>query len=286
MQSTTRRNFLQDSASLVGLALASPLIATCAQQPSRRIDEIGLQVYTIRNAIKADWQAALRQVAAVGYDTLEMGGHYGESPEAFKAFLQEIGLKVISGGGGIGELRRNPESVIEKLLELDRSYIVCFWPWEDSPEGKTLDDWKRLAADLNVIGEKVRAAGLTFAYHNHDLEFKLTDGVIPYDILLDETDASLVAMEIDLYWILKGGQKPIPYLQKYPGRFPLWHVKDMDGTPERGFACVGEGIIHFAEIFAHAETAGLQHIFVEQDQPTDEMACIRASHDYLRALRY
>lgn len=287
MKSLTRRNFLKQSAgTLAGLGLAAPLLTACAQTPKRQIDEIGLQVYTIRNSLKNDWQAALRQVAAIGYNTLEMGGFYGESADSFKQFLQEIGLKVLAGGGSIGELRSNPDEIIKKALEMGQEYVVCFWPWSDSPEGKTVDDWKRLAADFNGIGEKVKKAGLTFAYHNHDLEFKLTDGKIPYDILLDNTDPALVFMEIDIYWILKGGQAPIPYLKKYPGRFPLWHVKDMDNTAERGFACVGEGIVNFPEIFNYAETAGLRHIFVEQDQPKDEMACARASHDYLRAMRY
>jgi sugar phosphate isomerase/epimerase len=286
MESLTRRSFLkQSSGAIVGAGLVTPLMS-CAQTPKRRIDEIGLQVYTIRNALKNDWESTLRQVAAIGYNTLEMGDYYGESVASFKQFLKEINLKVLSGGGNTGELRNGADAVIQKSLEMGKEYVVCFWPWSDSPEGKTLDDWKRLAADLNTIGEKVKKAGLTFAYHNHNLEFKLTDGIIPYDILLDNTDPALVYMEIDLYWIIKGGQMPIPYLKKYPGRFPLWHVKDMDNTPERGFACVGEGIINFPEIFNYAETAGLKHIFVEEDEPKDEMACARVSHDYLQAMRY
>ncbi len=285
MVSISRRTFLQQSAA--ALAASTWMVGTAAAQaPQRRLEEIGLQVYTVRNALKKDWRSTLKQVAEIGYDTLEMSGTFGESPAAFKEFLQELGLRVLSGGGPIGELRTDLQKVIDSSLELDKKYLVCFWPWTDSAEGKSLDDWKRLAAELNQIGEKVKAAGLTFAYHNHDIEFKPTDGKIPFDVLLEETDPATVFMELDIYWILKGGQEPVPYLENYPGRFPLWHVKDMDASPERGFACVGEGIVDFPAIFHHGETAGLQHIFVEQDQPKDEMACARVSHDYLRALRY
>jgi len=105
-------------------------------------------------------------------------------------------------------------------------------------------------------------------------------------VILEGTDPSLVSMEIDLYWIEKGGQKPIPYFEKHPGRFPVWHVKDMDHTQEKSFACVGQGVLDFPALFAKADLAGLKHVFVEQDQPASPMECIQTSFDYLKKLRY
>ena len=171
-------------------------------------------------------------------------------------------------------------------LDLGKKWLVCYWPWEDSTDNKTLDDWKSMAEFLNTIGKKVRATGMGFAYHNHDLEFRVTEGKIPYDVVLDNTDPSLVSMMIDLYWIEKGGQKTIPYFEKYPGRFPLWHAKDMDATPERGFACVGDGIIDFASLFAKADLAGMQHVIVEHDMPADGIECARTGFAALETLSH
>ncbi|MDZ7371254.1 MAG: sugar phosphate isomerase/epimerase [candidate division KSB1 bacterium] len=279
MNEWTRRQFMQTFAA-AGLALG------CSIQGKRQWREIGLQVFTIRKSLQADWEKTLRRVAEIGYNTLEMGSYYGESPEAFKAFLHEIGLKVISGGGSIGALRSNLSQLIDQSLAMEKEYLVCFWPWEGSTEGKTIDDWRRLAEELNTIGETVKRSGLRFAYHNHDIEFRPTDDKIPFDVLLQETDPTLVGIELDIYWMVKGNRQPIDYLESYPGRFPLWHVKDMDATPQRGFACVGEGVIDFPAIFKRAERAGLRHIFVENDEPKDELACIKSSCEYLRAMRY
>ncbi len=171
-------------------------------------------------------------------------------------------------------------------MALGKTYAVCYWPWEDSAENKTLDDWKRMAESLNAIGKKSADAGLRFAYHNHELEFRITGGKVPYDTLLENTDPSLVHMMIDLYWVEKGGQKAIPYFEKYPGRFPLWHAKDMDKTQDRSFACVGEGIVDFPALFAKADVAGMKHVIVEHDRPTDGIECARVSFEYLLALRY
>ncbi|MBN2091376.1 sugar phosphate isomerase/epimerase [candidate division KSB1 bacterium] len=282
----SRRNFIKQSLiTTTSLSLGASMLANC-NNATRKLTEIGLQVLTIKPEIEKDYIKALEQVAEIGYHTLEMGNFYGPSLVEFKNLLQKLGLKVLAGGGAIGNLQTDLDKMIQDSHDLGKKYLLCYWPWTDSPENKTLDDWKRMAESLNHIGKKVKQAGLVFGYHNHDLEFKITEGQIPYNIILDNTDPDLVAMQIDLYWIKKGNQEPIPYFEKYPGRFPLWHVKDMDNTPERSFACVGQGIIDFPAIFAKADLAGMQHLWVEHDKPENPMECARVSFEYLKNLRY
>jgi sugar phosphate isomerase/epimerase len=286
-QNTSRRDFLKQSGAAVGLGLGFGILGRGLAQPGkRRLTNIGLQLLTVSAEMKNDWKAALQTVAKIGYKNLEFGNAYGDSVPEFKSFVKGLGLSCFAGGSSIGEWKKSPEKIIESSLELGKKWLMCYWPWEGSTENKTLDDWKRMAESLNPIGEKVRKAGLGFAYHNHDLEFKMTEGKIPYDLLLQNTDPSLVGMMIDLYWIEKGGQKSVAYFEKYPGRFPLWHAKDMDNTPERSFSCVGQGIIDFPSIFAKADLAGMEYVFVEHDKPADGIECARVSFEYLHKLTY
>jgi sugar phosphate isomerase/epimerase len=282
----SRRSFLKTTLGTAGVGLGMSWLPGCTASPMHQLKEIGLQVYTIRDVMDKDWKTALTQVAQIGYKNIEMGNFLGPSLESFMDFLKQIGLKTLSGGGNLSDLEKSLPEIIDSSLKMGKKYVVSFWPWSDSPENKKLDDWKRVAESLNKIGEQVKKAGLVFAYHNHAIEFAVTEGRIPYDILLENTDPALVGMEIDLYWIEKGGCKSIPYFEKFPGRFPLWHVKDMDNTEQRSFACVGQGIIDFPAIFAKAELAGLQYVFVEQDQPVDAIECARVSCEYLKKLRF
>jgi sugar phosphate isomerase/epimerase len=150
-----------------------------------------------------------------------------------------------------------------------------------------MDDYKRHAENFNSFGEICENAGLQFAYHNHDFEFLNFDGVMPYDYLLENTDPELVKMELDLYWITKGGQDPVEYFKKYPGRFELWHVKDMEDNEEKFFAEVGYGTIDFKRIFAERETAGMEMFFVEQDQSRrNPFESIEMSFNFLNEAEY
>jgi len=284
MTDFTRREFLRTSMS--GVLAGSAFGAVACSTEGRKISEIGLQVYTIRDAIKTDWQGALRRVAEIGYNTIESGALYGGSVESHLAFLNEIGLKNISGGGDMTLLQNDLQGIIDASLKVGRKYLVCFWPWSDRFTAETPDVWLRIAEQLNSFGKTCMEHDLVFAYHNHDLEFDPQADKQPFDVLLENTDPDFVGMELDVYWMKKGGKEPADYIKKYPGRFPLWHVKDMAADESRSFACVGDGIIDFVALFKLAETAGLQHIFVEQDKPIDPMACIQSSYEYLKALRY
>ena len=132
-------------------------------------------------------------------------------------------------------------------------------------ERKTIDDYKKIAENLNKAGEKCKKAGIQFCYHNHDFEFQALDGTIPFDILMGQTDKDLVKAELDLFWVQKAGFNPVELFDKYPGRGVLWHVKDMDKTEKKSFTEVGNGVIDFNAIFKNAKKSGMEHFFVEQD---------------------
>jgi sugar phosphate isomerase/epimerase len=162
------------------------------------------------------------------------------------------------------------------------SYVLLAWlPPEDR---SSLAQYRDLAALCNEVGKTCTSAGLQFAYHNHDFEFRTIDGQVPFDVLLNETDPDHVEFEIDLYWITKGGRDPLDYFQAHPGRFTLCHVKDM--AEGGAMADVGSGQIDFAAIFARSEQAGLRYFFVEHDEPPDPLASIDSSFNYLKTLRF
>src|SRR6267154_1903455 len=159
-------------------------------------------------------------------------------------------------------------------------------PWIPAERRKTLDDWKNFAQVFNRAGQMAHDAGIQFAYHNNDFEFPKLDGQVPYDVLLQNTDPKLVQLEVDLYWITKGGQDPLAYFARWPGRFPMVHVKDSAGPPDHRMVEVGAGKIDFKKIFAQSDQAGIKHYFVEHDDAADPFASIRASCEYLKQLEF
>lgn len=284
----SRRSFLSNSALgslgvIAGSSFMSPSVSYS------RLNNIGLIVNVIEAELKKDWKATLRTVAEIGYDTLEFGGFYGDSRQQFRKFMKEIGLKPLSAGSSLGQMKKEDElnKMIDDALYLEKKYLVCYWPWMDSGNNKKLDDFKKAAEELNKLGEQVNKSGLRLAFHNHDKEFVSVEGYKwGYEVFLKETDPSKVAMLLDLYWITKGGGDPIQLLQQYPNRFELFHVKDMDKTSERSFTCPGYGIIDFKAIFAEAKKAGVKHYIVEIDNTPNPMQCITDSYTYLKNLRF
>jgi sugar phosphate isomerase/epimerase len=161
-----------------------------------------------------------------------------------------------------GTLTNDWKRAVDDAATLGQKYMVCAYLF---PDERKMDDYKRHIDLFNKSAETCKAAGIQFAYHNHDFEFKEMDGKLPYDMILSGTDPKLVKMELDLYWASYAGQDPVALFKKHPGRFPLWHVKDMAKTEKREFSEVGEGSINFQRIFDAKKTAGLTHYFVEQD---------------------
>jgi len=271
---TSRRNFLASAALLSAGVLVSPSLLAA---PKRRY--IGLQLYTVRDAMAKDPAGTLAQLAKIGYNSVEGATYtgsqkfYGMSAKEFAALLKRNGMIMPSSHYRLGEEQMNGAAVPGTMLhDWDRAvddaaaagvkYMVCAYLSES--ERGTLDHYKYVADQLNKAGERCQKAGLQLCYHNHDFEFQAQDGQLPYDLLL-ATDKKLVKMELDLYWVSKAGKDPLDLFKQHPGRFPLWHVKDMDKTPKQFFTEVGNGSIDFKKIFAQAQLAGLQYFFVEQD---------------------
>ena len=242
----------------------------------------GLQLYTVRSLLERDYAGTLARVAALGCREVEFAGLYpSSSTRETVALLQRHGLSAPSGHAEYETLARDPGAELQKANELGQRFVVC--PSIDEPHRRTIDDWKRIAKNFNRIGEQARRAGLTFAYHNHDFEFQPIAGQIPYDLMLTETDPALVKLEMDFYWMARAGRDPLAYFRKYPGRFPLVHLKDM----ARGGSIteVGNGTVDFARLLTEAKLAGIVHGFVEHDDPADPLKSIEISLRYLRQLK-
>ncbi|MFY7815569.1 MAG: sugar phosphate isomerase/epimerase family protein [Chryseobacterium taeanense] len=251
---------------------------------------LAIQLYTIRDAISENLEKALEKLASLGFKELEIYGYngtfFGKSRNEFRALLHNLDLKVISSHHttGIlhndkGTLLNNWEKTVEDLHFIGSEYMVCSYLF---PEERTVDNYKKLPGLFDKSGEITQKAGIQFAYHNHDFEFEKFDETQNiYDFILNNTSFDLVKMELDLYWISKAGIDPLVYFEKFPGRFPLWHVKDMKaGT--KNFAEIGNGTIDFKRIFNAKEKAGLQHWFLEQDSSDKDMfESIRISRDFI-----
>jgi sugar phosphate isomerase/epimerase len=249
---------------------------------NHKIAKVGVQLYSVRDLMKADFDGTLEKVAAIGYREVEFAGYFDRTPQQVKATLVKTGLVSPSAHFGYGLLGDQWPSVLEGAKVVGQEYIVC--PSVDENLRKTLDGWKQVAATFNRAGETAKKAGIQFAYHNHYWEFEPIEGKLPYDLLLQETDANLVKMEMDLYWAVKGGVDPKSYFDRNPGRFPLVHVKGRakDGSMTEVAA---DNAIDWKRLFAD-EKAGIKHYFVEHDQPKSPLDSIRASYQYLAELRF
>ena len=275
-----RRTFLKTSGSA---ALGGLLTKSVFANPTEKsLAKIGVQLYTVRSLMEKDFTGTLEKVAATGYKEVEFAGYYEQKPKNVKKLLDRLGLKAPSTHQGLAVFEQKMDWLVETAKVVGHEYVVC--PWLSAEQRGSIDHYKKLAASFNKIGEACKKAGLQFAYHNHDFEFFTTDGQIPYDVLLAETDPKLVQMEIDLYWIIKAGYDPLSYFAKYPGRFALCHVKDM--ADEQKMVDVGKGKIDFAKIFAQSSQAGLKHYIVEHDQPENPLESITASCQYLKGLKF
>jgi sugar phosphate isomerase/epimerase len=250
----------------------------------------GLALYTVRNDMSKDARATLKAVSDAGYVNIESAGYnngkfYNLSPADFKALLDEMHLTPISAHQGTVTFE-NIDQQIADLKTAGFKYFVIPVP----PMGLFFFDSvnkrmamkggaKNLADVLNKLGEKCHAAGLELLYHNHDFEFvKDADGIVTIDYLLENCDKKFVNFQMDLYWVTKAGADPVAYFNKYPGRFKIWHVKDMDDQGR--FAPVGKGNIDFKRILANAKLAGMKYYYVEQDACVNEtpMEAIVISH--------
>lgn len=280
-----RRNFLKTFIPAFSIALAAKNARSMTFAERGKLSNIGLQLYTVRRELEKDFAGTLKKVAAIGYREIEFAGYFNNSPKNIKTLLDANNLTAPSAHISLEDIRGNLDKFIESASIIGHKYLICgYLPAE---ERKSLDDYKKLAALFNRAGEKCGKAKIQFGYHNHDFEFASIENAIPYDVLLKETDAKLVKMELDLYWIAKAGRDPLKYFAANPNRFALLHVKDMDATPKKDFTEVGHGVINFRKIFAQAKKAGIKHYFVEQDEtPASPFESIKTSYNFLRNLNF
>ncbi len=252
---------------------------------------MGVQLYSVRDAVAKDLEKALERLAAIGYNKLEIYGYdgtfFGKTPAEFNTILKNTGMRVVSSHHlpGLvnkvkGSLTDGWEKAVEDVHAIGGQYMACAYLF---PEERTKEYYAALPELLNRGGEVTKKAGIQFAYHNHDFECQPYNDTLVYDFLINNTAEDLVKMELDLYWISKAGYDPVAYFEKYPGRFPLWHVKDMEkGTGD--ITEVGNGVVNFDAIFAARDKAGLKEWFVEQDVSKGDMfESLKKSHDYLVA---
>ncbi len=287
---TNRRTFIQHAGVLTSAALISPAFLLNEKY------KMGLQLYSIRQALAADLKGTLKKIAGFGYEDVEIYGfsnskYYNLEPKAFKQLLDDHNLTTSSGHYDLTQfmhpgtdeaLKKYIDECIEGAHTLKQKYVV--WPWT-APEFRSLDHFKVVAEKLNRIGEQLKKADLLTAYHNHDFEFIEYDGKIGYDIILKETDPSLVKIQMDLYWITRASKlTPHDYFKLYPGRFVSWHIKDMNKSNRDLHEIVGDGSIDFKPILAEGKIAGLQHVFVEQgnNYNGDAVLCVEKSAAYVK----
>ncbi|PWK21620.1 sugar phosphate isomerase/epimerase [Arcicella aurantiaca] len=239
----------------------------------------GMTLYTVRAEMGKDAKATLKEVADLGYKYIEAvdykdGKFYGMAPEEFNSYLKSLGLQPISVHMG-SMTTDNADKLIADVKAAGFKYFIAPVPpmgmFKFDPKTRKLGmegTMEKLAEILNTVAVKAHAAGLEFLYHNHDFEFQANqDGVVPIDYLLEHLDPKYVNFQMDLYWVTKAGADPVAYFKRYPGRFKIWHVKDMDS--QQRFAPVGQGTIDFKRILANKKLSGMKYYIVEQDQTFD-----------------
>jgi sugar phosphate isomerase/epimerase len=282
-----RRQFVRDSA-VVAAALAGASVWKPELRATPLGKPIGLAVYTVRDQIAKDFDGTLRKVAEIGYQEIEVGEFYRKTAPEFRRLLGSLGLTCPSAHYSLPALKTDWEKQVNYAHDVGIRFMGC-----SGDRWKSLDDVRRSAERYNLFGEQCKQAGIQFFYHNHNFEFKAYDGVEAFEELLRRTEPKLVAFEMDCFWVSRAGKDPVAYIEKYPGRFPQLHIKDLkpgfppstgfEGLP--AFAEVGRGIIDWKRIFAAAGKAGLEHYYVEQDiceRPSLESS--RISYDYLKSL--
>lgn len=297
-----RKQFLQTSAALLAGSLMLPKQSFSADLFGKKMPDMGLQLFTFFNDIDNDVPGTLKKIADVGYKNIESafskkGGYYGMKPNEFAKALTDLGMswrshhvlgapfklppgsKMPTGPDGkpitippMRNLKDNMQELVDEAAEGGVAYLVC----ANTPIN-TADEIKASTEVLNKTNEACKKAGVKFAYHNHHAEFATVEGLIPYDVFLSQTD---VKMELDLAWAIKGGKDPVELFNANPGRFPLWHVKDLDEKRETVLP-VGEGTIDYKRIFKAAKKAGMKYFFIEHDMPKDALESIKSSYNYI-----
>lgn len=297
-----RRAFLQSS--------SAALFAGCAALRAPSIHAtpfglpLGLQLYSVRGLLPQDFAGTLRQIAALGYREVEAAGYFHHSAHEVRAALHSAGLRLPSAHYSHDDLNRDFDRILAFNKEIGVHTLVCSFPGLKDPsrlkspsfatlvQSFTLDDWRWNADEFNRMGQKAKAAGMHFGYHNHTMEFRPQRGVVPYELLMRRTDPALVTFEMDCGWVIVGGGDPVALLQRHAARITMLHVKDfkraaqpLAATATPPAAELGRGTIDYRPIFEAARRANIRHCYVEQedfDMPV--MQSLRIDAEYMRNL--
>lgn len=276
----TRRQFLKETSAI---AAGSLLLPSFANAP-KKVKNIGIQLYTFRKEMLSDAAGTLRQLAALGIKQIESarsekGNYYGLKPKEIKKICDDLDMKLRSGHVHIDEKWQH---TMHDAAEAGQEYLIC----STMPSsGQTVDNYKKVAASFNRAGQECRGLHLKFGYHNHEYEFEKENGQVLYDVLLDNTDPSLVHMELDLGWVIVGGKDPLDYFKRYEGRFPLWHLKDMDMKKKESTE-FGKGGLDILAMLKHRKQSGLKYLFVEQEEyASTPLESMKHNMNYLSKLK-
>ena len=302
MHGISRRAFLKTASASVVCAAVWNSVPRLMADPLGL--PLGLQLYSVRELLPKDYEGTLRQLGAMGYREVEAAGFFDHSPSQVKQAMDHAGLRCVSAHYPMAQLQPKVEEIIQFGKDLGLKYIVCASPIVKDPsrvkdagsraarEAMTLDDWRWNAEQFNRIGDRVNAAGMRFAYHNHMTEFRTENGVLFYDDLLRLTDPSKVTMELDCGWMVLGGKNPADYLTRYSTRFSMLHVKDFKlagftpGSAPPPSTELGRGNIDYRPIFEAAKKASIEHAFVEQEEfDVPPMEALKVDADYMHALK-
>jgi sugar phosphate isomerase/epimerase len=296
----SRRDFLKASATTLATAATFANSPRLYAQPLRL--PLGLQLYSVRELLPKDYAGTLKQIGALGYKEVESAGYYHHSAPEVTAAVQDAGLKLVSAHYSSDALHKDFDQILAFEHSLGTANLICSFPGKDparlakatpaEAQKFTLDDFKWNAAEFNKFGEKTAAAGIKFGYHNHTVEFRSTDGTVPFVELMRLTDPAHVTVEMDCGWVMVGGGNPIELLQSFPTRISMLHVKDFQSLPKAGESGephpveLGHGVIDYRPILAAAAKTGhIQHVFVEQEAFTvPPMESLKIDADYMRKL--
>lgn len=299
---STRRQFLLSGSASVACGVLA--LGTRRVSASPLGLPLGLQLYSVREMLPKDYLGTLKQVAAAGYREVEAAGFYGHTPTQVKAAMDEAGLSCVSAHYSYNDLNKSFDEIVAFAKELGLRYVICSFPGIKDPsrltdhsfraqvESFTLEDYRWNADRFNAWGRQVKAAGMQFGYHNHTMEFARKEGVVPFDELIRLTDPELVTFEMDCGWVTVGGGDPAAYLQRYPKRITMLHVKDFKASTKPATvvdppaaAELGQGTVDFRRIFEAAKGANIRHYFVEQeDYDMPPFEALRIDAEYMKKL--
>lgn len=275
-----RRNFISESSKMALTTLIAPALLSCKSGSERR--QIGLMMNTVDTQMKADYRETLRIVKNMGYTYVE-GGVFGDSLQTYAATLHDIGLRAIGHGGALGELVDDYDRYLRIADLLRQEYIICYYPWRVANTEIDLEKSYRTAAELDILGKRLKASGFGFCWHPHHFEFKeVGKGLCPFDIIMRHSDPQHLSLQMDTYWIRRGGIKPLELLKKYPGRTKMFHIKDIGEEDE--ITCPGDGSIDFKELLDAKASKEIAYLTVEKESKTTDIRCAEKAIAYLKGM--